>query len=330
MGGEGVYTKDMHQAAPHHPWRRRAVLFFALATTPAWPGCQCILDEDLTQLRDAGFEEPDAGPPPPIFPLKPGDQLVVPVMGGRTNSCGGGGGGIGECDRTVRASFQITAVELNNQLRWEVTADALYEGTSEVVPASALLRLALEKGAPFNGVSVATPVSAAEATFTTDRPATLDGTFGPNNFPFFQGFNDGNDGDDGTVFNEAALAFAEAIRLLDPDADISTQIGAGRMQAYFKDELGGPPMLHKLLVEVHPMGFVCGWDERLIPFTDGMPRAESSFTGIDNPPLVASFFQPQLTRDGVSYQCSCFNRTCRGNGLCLDPTDPDAAPGDCP
>lgn len=91
-------------------------------------------------------------------------------------------------------------------------------------------------------------------------------------------------------------------------------------------------MIHKLIVEVHPMGFVCGWDDALVPFVDdtATPRNPSVFNGFKSPPLSAAFFQPNLICDGLTYQYFCFNATCRSGTTCLDPTAPNAAPSTCP
>jgi hypothetical protein len=313
--------------------RRNVLLAAALAGAFAVSGCQCINDDNFTALRDAGFPPTDAGPPPPVFPLKVGDQLTVPQFGGNVDTCEGGASE-GDCDRNVKADFLLTAVDRNDLGRWEIGADVVYTGLKDKIPATAIARLALENAAEFGTITTSSSVTARGARFTTDVPVALSrDAFGPNNFPFFQGENgtDGSDdGDDGTVFNEAAAEFADGIRGLDPGAEVETQIASGKMEAYFKDS-ENPVSLHKLLIQVHPMGFVCGWDEALIPFTgDDMPRAESSFQNVGKP-LKASFFPPTLTRDGVTYQCSCFNRTCRNtDGQCLDPTDPDAPAGPCP
>lgn len=312
---------------------RRNVIFAALlAGAFAVSGCQCINDDNFTALRDAGFPPTDAGPPPPVFPLKVGDQLTVPQFGGNVDTCDGGASE-GDCDRNVKADFLLTAVERNDLGRWEITADVVYTGLKDVIPATAIARLALENAAEFDAISETSSVNARGALFTTDVPVALSrDAFGPNNFPFFQGENgtDGSDdGDDGTVFNEAAAEFTDGIRGFDADAEVETQIASGKMEAYFKDS-ENPVSLHKLLIQVHPMGFICGWDEALIPYADGMQRSEAAFQNVTKP-LKASFFPPTLTRDSVTYQCSCFNRTCKNNdNLCLDPTNPDAPPGPCP
>ena len=298
-------------------------------------GCQCINDDTFEKLKDGGFDEPDAGPPPAVFPLKAGDVLTIPQFGGRVDVCAAGGSE-GDCDRNVKASYELKAVEINDANRWEITADVLYEGLVERVDAAAISRLAIENGADFAAITTATPVTALGALFTTDQAPRLDAQYRPNNFPFFQAENDIDDGDEGEVFAAAAAEFTEAILGLDPAAQIETQVSVGKLEAFFKDELNGPTSVHKLLVEVHPMGFVCGWDEALVPFVDDVstPRNQSVFNGFKNPPLTAAFFQPNLIRDGVTYQCSCFNATCRagtGSGAtCLNPSDPQAPAGPCP
>jgi hypothetical protein len=307
--------------------RTNLVLSAGLLAMFSVSGCQCVLDENFQQLRDAGFEEPDAGPPPPVFPLKAGDVLTIPQFGARTNVCEGGGQA-GDCDRNVKATYQITDVALDDAQRWGITADVIYEGLAEKIPAAAMSRLALSNGADFQGITIATAVTARDVAFTTDgAPGLSAEDYRPNNFPFFQAANDINDGDNGEVFAEGAQAFTERIVAIDDAAEIETQVSVGKMEAYFRDDVGGEVSLHKLLTSFHPMGFVCGWDEILIPFVEGeTARSQSSFQGIENPPLTASFFQPNLVRDGVTYQCSCFSRTCRAGTNCLDPTDPDAAP----
>jgi hypothetical protein len=263
-----------------------------------------------------------------VFPLKAGDILEIPAVGGRTATCADGDGVNGGCARTISASYGITSVELNAANRWEITADVVYPGLVEAIPAAALARLALENVAPFDVITTANPVSASGVTFTTDVPPALDPNgFGANNFPFFDGQRGS---DDGSAFNEGADRFREEILAIDAAANISTQQADGKLEAYFRDPIGEPIALHKLLVQVHPMGFFCGWEETLIDFADGLPRGQSAFSGVDNPPLTATFNLPTLTRDGVTYQCSCFNGTCRKGTECLDPTNPDAAPGPCP
>jgi hypothetical protein len=289
-------------------------------------GCQCINDDNFTRQDDAGFPEPDAGPPPPIFPLKKGDALTIPQYGGRTSVCDAGGEA-GDCDRNIKATYLITDVAIDDSNRWNITADAIYEGLADKVPAAALSRLAIENTAAFDTITLGSAVTADDAVFTTDvAPALDDDDYRANNFPFFQASNEIDDGDNGEVFAEGAQAFAEAIDAIDPDAEIESQVAVGKMEAYFRDPIGGEVSLHKLLVQIHPMGFICGWDEILIPFVEGTTaRSQGSFQGIENPPLTASFFQPTLTRDGVTYQCQCFSRVCRSNDqTCLDPTDPDA------
>lgn len=291
-------------------------------------GCQCIDDTNLNSRPDAGVEEEEVPPPPPVFPLKAGDQIVMTPIGGRTDEDPNGGS-----DFAIKGTWQIKSVALDAGNRWEVTADALYEQAgTPAIPATALSRLALENVADFAAIEGGS-VTARDAVFKTDRAPAVDSSYTPNHFPFFQGSLDGADGngDDDAVFNEAATDFREAIVALDAEAEVDTQIAVGRFEAFFRDDLNGPPMLHKIRADVHPFGFVCGWDEVLIPFTEGMARSQAPFTAAGTPPLAAiNFGIPQLIRGGVTYNCSCFQGTCAAAGQCLDPKDPNAAPGPCP
>lgn len=306
--------------------RTNVLLAAGLSLSFAVSGCQCINDDNLTRKDDAGFDEPDAGPPPPIFPLKEGDTLTIPQFGARTDVCEGGGEA-GDCDRNIKATYTVKQTSIDENNRWTIKADVIYQGLAEKIPASAMSRLAIENAADFGAITIATAVSARDADFTTDQAPLLGSDYNANNFPFFQASNEIDDGDNGEVFNEGAAEFTDAIKAIDADAEIEAQVAVGKFEAYFRDDLGGDVTLHKLSVQIHPMGFVCGWDESLVAFVDGTTaRSEASFQGV-NKPLTASFFQPNLVRDGVTYQCSCFARTCRANdGTCLDATDPDAAP----
>lgn len=297
----------------------------ALLGTVAVGGCQCITETGLDQIPP----EPDAGfpPPPPKFPLKVGDRVEIQPFGGRTDEDANGGS-----DFAAKATWDIKGVALNDDQRWEITADVLYEKSgTPTITAAAISRLALENVADFPALETNASVVAEGAVFTTDHAPALDSSFKPNNFPFFQGDVDGNDADEGDVFNAAAADFRETILALDEEAEIDTQIAVGRFEAYFRDALNGPPMLHHLKATVHPMGLICEWDEALVPFTEGMARNQASLAAAGVPPLAA--IQPvaiSVTRDNVRYFCDCFSGVCRQGTDCLDPKDPDAEPSECP
>jgi hypothetical protein len=315
--------------------RVSGILTAALLGTVAVSGCQCIDDNNLGNIPEKPIEEVVDPPPPPVFPLKEGDQLVLNPIGGRTDESD-----IGASDFAIRISWVVKGVALNDDNRWEITADALYEQAGPpAIPASAISRLALENVGDFPAIEADGSVTARDAVFRTDRAPAIDSGYIPNHFPFFQSSVEGNDGDDGEVFNEAAASFRETTLALDAEAKVDTQVAVGRFEAFFRDDLNGPTMLHKMRVDVHPFGFVCGWDEILIPFAEGMERGQAPFTAAGVPPLAAiNFGIPQLTRDGTTYNCSCFQGTCRNNrtvdgvvvSTCLNPIDPDAAPGACP
>lgn len=291
-------------------------------------GCQCIDDINLGNIPDAGEQITDAGPEPPTFPLKAGDQLEFPALGGRTATCSGGST-TGDCDRALTATFIVRGTELDDNARWRVTADVVYQGSADLIEVAAIAPLVLENGAPFDAVTTATPSSAEAAVFRTDAAPTDE--LDELGFPFFQ-FESG----DVHVFEEAGAAFCARFGALDPDVNCEFQAGDAKMEAFYKDDsAGGGAMLHHVRAEFHGMGFVCGWDEGLIPFIDDAttPRDQSSFGPADTPALAAIFASPvRLIRDGVTYRCSCFTQQCQaGSGAdttCLT-TDPDAEPGPC-
>lgn len=300
---------------------------FALITVAALSGCQCQLTDGLVERTDAGTPLDDAGPPPPVFPLTEGDQLKYTGLGGRTVTCDGAAPG--GCQRAINATYIVRDTVFRDN-RWTIVADFAYEGTDDTIEAAALAPLILENGAPFANITEGTPVVSEEpAEFTSDTPATPDLT--PNGFPFFQA-----ESGVAEVFETAGIEFCQAYADADELANCESQVGARKMEVFFKDEqAGGAAKLHKVSAEYHQFGFVCGWDEGVIPFIDdeSTPREQSSFG--NNPAevdLVAQFpSPPKVTRGGVEYTCSCFSQECRNQAtntcLPLDPSD-DPAPCD--
>jgi hypothetical protein len=296
---------------------------FASLACFALTGCQCKIDDtNLDNIPDAGVEEPDAGPPPPVFPLKAGDQLKYTGLGGRTATCEAGGTS-GECQRALNATFVVKDTLLDGT--WTVVADALYEGSDDTIDAAAIAPLVLENGVPFGQVTMGTPLAAEDASFKTNAAATDE--LNALGFPFFQG---------GAVevFEPTGTAFCARYTELDELANCESQFGAHKMDVYYKDEqAGGGPKLHKVQVEYSQFGFVCGWDEGIIPFIseEETPRDQGSFGGGENfvPDVAAQFTgSPSLTRDGVEYRCQCLSQQCRNqaSNMCLsiDPAEPAA------
>lgn len=298
-----------------------------LLAVPAAPGCLCVGDENFFQRPDGG--PPDAGPvepPPPVFPLKAGDELVFPGVGGRAEDCGASEGG---CDRALRATYVVKKVTLDEESNtWTVNADYTYESTATAVEVAAIGQLFLAGVAPFADID-AGGAESGNADFRT-RAAPTDG-INANGFPFFH-FEESYANRDDSAFRQAASEFTERILELDADANIENQAAEAKIEAYFKDELGANPFLHKIRVDYHPFGFMCGWDERLATWQDGMQRSDNAFTGTTTP-LAAIFASPvELIRSDVRYRCSCSTRQCVQRddpSICLDPSDPDAEPAPC-
>jgi hypothetical protein len=300
--------------------------------------CNCLRDPGLNNIVDGGVEPVDAGPPPPVFPLRAGDIIKYGVIGGRTNLCNGGAGANGECQLVGKITYEIEGVTRSENGRWEVAARALYEASTFAITAQEVAQLVLDNVAPFAQWEAGSNVTAPTGTvFTTDKPPVY-GTelYTPNDFPFFQMaiVSNGEVVEDSGIFDEAAATFRTTYLDLDDRADVETQVAVGKMEAYFKDELSGDAKLHHLAVEYSSMGLICGWTEKLIPFTgEEMPRNAGAFTGANNtnPPLAASFLPPTINRDGVDYRCSCFSGVCRASdNTCLDPANPEDDAGPCP
>lgn len=290
-------------------------------------GCQCIDDTGFSGITDPPPEpQPEPPPPPPKYPLKSGDVLEFNGVGGRTEPCETEG----RCERTMKSSYTIQDVYLDETSNtWTVDAEFLFELTVGYIESGAISRLFVSRVAPFADIEEGGSLAGA-ADFRADGAPT-DGITA-NQFPFFH-FEPEYATKEDSAFRVAAAAFQTRILEIDPDADIDNQAAGAKFQAYFKDELGVNPMLHKLRVDLHPFGFVCGWDERLIPWMDGMPRNEGAFAQASGIPMAAVFpGQIKLVRDDTRYTCSCFTKKCKqttDQNVCLNPKDPDAAPLPC-
>ena len=312
---------------------KRLVQTLVVTSAIAIGGCQCVPDIGFVpRLDDAGPDVPPP-PPPPIFPLKDGDILSFPAVQGRTEPCTPEGA----CQRAVTMTFTINDAEVNSSTGFfEIDADFLYQvpDTGEsTVPANNLSQLFTVTRVPFE---LATGASSADtATFTTDAPPIAG--LQENDFPFFH-FETEYATQPGSPYQNASGEFRDFILDLDPEANIENQAAEGKFEAYFRDDRGGgAPMLHYIRVDLHPFGFVCGFNELLVPFVDGSQRNQSSIDAAGTPPLAGSMSVPiRLTRDDTRYICSCGNlnsRFCRSlddQTQCLDPGNPDAAPSDCP
>jgi hypothetical protein len=304
---------------------RLALSLVAFATS----ACDCVNDDNFRQIPDAGHDDPDAGPPPPVFPLQEGDEIEYQI-GGRIPDdiarCPNGTAP-GDCERDIKITYTIAGTDLDaDNNSWTVESDYTYEGTKDVIEANAIAELILSQAAPFNQVSVSTPLSSDEpAEFRTDAAVTREG-FNELAFPFFQ-FESG----EAAIFEEAGTEFCDSYAEIDPDASCDLSPGDHRMEVYYVDT-AADGKLHQLRVEYHPMGFICDWHEGLANRGADPPRDANEFNGV-NPDPVAFFLTPiKLRRDGHLYTCFCSTGVCKDSedgSKCLDPTDPGAIV-DCP
>ena len=309
----------------------RTFLLAALLLSMTLSACQCDVG-GVNEIPDAGFDagppEPDAGvpPPPPIFPLKPGDVVEVPVIGARTEPCDGIAG---DCDRVINASYTIVedgdgGVMLDDDSgRWRVRAEFLYTLVKASTTYEAISRLFVSKLAPFDVLMDENANQAGTGTFRTDAANTDEAT--ANDFPFFH-YEVEYANRPESAYKAAAGKFSARIRAIDPQAEIEAQPASAVLAAVFRDELGANVYLHQVEVQFHPFGIMCGYIEQVIPWTDGMARSTDEFDG-KTPPIAASFQSIRVVRDGQRYTCSCFDNLCKafvdGETVCLDPTDPD-------
>jgi hypothetical protein len=296
----------------------------------ALSGCQCIDPETFGVIPDAGTEVIPPGPVPPKFPLKQGDVLVFPGVGGR-NGTGTCAGLPGDCERTMRATYTVKSVSLGaDSNRWTVKSDYLYEMAVANVDVEVIDPLFLSGTAKFTLDAQASEDGTAD--FNTDGAPVDD--IVENDFPFFH-YESAYAGQAGSAFDVASIAFRGRIADLDAEAEIEAPPAAAKFEAYFKDDRVQPAQLHKVRVDLSPFGFMCSWEERMIPWEDDMNRAESDFNGAEAG-LTAVFSTPiRLYRDDVQYICSCtaLSKQCKlasDQSQCLDPADPEAPAADCP
>ena len=137
-------------------------LFMVLVLLWGGPGCR----EDVDFIYDPDAEEepePDKEPPPP-FPLRAGDVVVYPSIGGRTAQCSGNEG---SCDRVIKATYTIDDVVVDEDNRWVVKADYIYEMMVAAVSYTDIAALFLSGAAAFQSLSVGEAESNS-ASFETD------------------------------------------------------------------------------------------------------------------------------------------------------------------
>jgi hypothetical protein len=312
---------------------RKLFICLALLTflVPVAEGCDCGASVYGT-IPDAGT--PDAGEPaepeppvPPVFPLKEDDIVEVPVIGGRIEPCDGIEG---DCDRVASASYTIQDVFQDEETgHWTINADYLYTLEKANASFESIARLFISRVAPLDTLLNQYDTSSGNADFSTNGSPSDQIT--ANGFPFFH-FESAYANESGSAYQHASTNFTVRITTIDPQAEIQSQSAAQTIEAYFKDNLGASTYLHFVSVELHPFGFMCYWQEKMIDWSDELDRGDSSFASGQGVPLAASFNTVYVIRDDVRYRCGCFANTCEatvdGVKQCLDASDPDAAPSE--
>ena len=108
-------------------------------------GCREDVDFFTTPKAEETPEE-ETEPPPP-FPLRAGDVVVYPSIGGERVLRSGDEG---SCDRVIKATYTIQDVTLDEDAnRWNVDADYIYEMMVSKVSYTDISALFLSNAAAF-------------------------------------------------------------------------------------------------------------------------------------------------------------------------------------
>lgn len=296
-------------------------LMLAATTVSA---CQCVDVETFGEVK-----VPDAGeppPPPPNYPLIEGDILTYRGLGGRNRSESNN-------DRVLNATYFIDGTTLDPDTNtWVVNGTASYEMVAANFEFAEMAQLVIGKVGPLESLDEGGAENVDDVDFRADG-AFVD-TMNSTQFPFFH-FEAEYAGEDDSAYARSSKAFRERILELDDQASIENQSAESKFEAYFKDSRGGEENLHKLQIRLHPLGFVCAWDERTVPWLDTMDRTEGSFAQATIEPIAAVFpGNIILERDNNEYRCTCGTISqpprCKDytNNKCLT-ADPEAEPEDC-
>ena len=224
------------------------------------------------------------------------------------------------CDRGLQASYRIEALGFDAADALTVTATFHYELAASDIAADDVAELFLSRAVPFdvvNGEPQTGTTNFRTDVAPTDQLTTL-------GFPFFLVDTEAANG--GAAFASAAAAFRQRMLEIDPLAEVTTDSRAGRFEAF----LGDGSRAHQIRADVHPFGFYCTWDEQVADTLSGeVTHSPSDFDGASRKIQVLNG-PPSLTRDGVTYVCSCSTGQCQSQqSTCLDPLEPKQAPFFC-
>ncbi|MBI5493651.1 MAG: hypothetical protein HY904_01410 [Deltaproteobacteria bacterium] len=268
-------------------------------------GCECNRDV-LGLIPDAGNPPPeDAGhdPPPPEFPLKPGDNLRYAVN--NVTYCNETLEPMAECqgiteqsvvwnsEYTVKAPGATLDDSSNS---WKVSAEYYWEVADKKgddgTAFQSLSKLWFTKYGPWDQQLGARLNPAAVRSFDTTEAFTAAPT--ATSYPFF----------DFTKWDLAANRFQEFVRTLDSEPDFDVSQAERKMRAGFL-EPSEPTYLHVVQLYYHPLGFVCQVSESIGPWRQGAQKDASGF--LDNKIIFKSDVSaPRLTRVGQTMKvCKC-------------------------
>lgn len=271
---------------------KRSALLLGLSTLPL-VGCNCDR-EVITDLPDAWVppEQPvDAGPPPPAWPLVPGDQLKYSVLN------------VTYCNETLNPSEMCTehdfvwsatytikdpGAALNSSTNaWEIPVEYFWQqaekkGGDDAATYQTLGKLWFTGFAPWQETITADTVT---RTYKTTSVMLKDGA--QDTFPFF---------DVTGRFAQGAQAFGDYVRSLDPAARVETQEAARKFEAGYIEPGSNGDKLHYVQIIYHRLGFMCQVLEAIGPYDATKPKNNQGFLNNQRDYQSSVNSQPQLTR----------------------------------
>lgn len=267
--------------------------------------CECER-QNFGNIPDAGpapdAGTPDAGPPPPEFPLKPGDVVSYSFN-------------ITKCNETISAQCQekstawaaeftisepgatvdpaTQAYRVPAEYFWQVVDQTPAMGATEDPEFLTLTRLWLAGFGPWDQAKQSSDTVTGE--HLTTRTLLLGGM--PNTFPFL----------DLSKWDQAEAAFRDYVLSVDPAAKVETQEAARKFEAGYL-EPSDNSLLHFVSLRYHPNGMLCDISEAIGPWDPTRQKNNSGFAGNQRDYQSSSNAPVRLQRAGSSdgpKSCKC-------------------------
>lgn len=281
--------------------RTRSLLPLLLAAH-AVVACECGR-ETFDVFPDAGPQvQPDAGPadagpPPPEFPLNPGDEISYSFN-------------VTKCNESFSTNCTEQSTQWNAIYTVEAAGAAINPATNTWdVPAEyfwSIIAQQRTEEAEFNtlpllwvtGFGPWDQAPGARDTvvdvYRTDTPLLMGGD--PTTVPFF----------DLSRFDQAAEQFRQFILSKDSAAAVETQLAGRKMEGGYL-EPADRSQLHFVQLLFHPKGFLCGINESIGPWDPSKAKNDSGFANNQRDYKSALNGPVQLKRAGqtAGQFCKC-------------------------